>query len=73
MPGSLVLVGGEPGVGKSTLMLQVKAAGTRHGNTVRSAITLLIMVELAALLVGTESRDEYLTFALNSGFCCEGA
>ena len=24
MPGSLVLVGGEPGVGKSTLMLQVR-------------------------------------------------
>ena len=30
--GSLVLVGGEPGIGKSTLLLQICSSLTRHGN-----------------------------------------
>ena len=30
-PGSLVLLGGEPGIGKSTLLLQAAAAFARHG------------------------------------------
>ncbi len=31
VPGSVTLVGGEPGIGKSTLMLQVLSAVARHG------------------------------------------
>ncbi|MEP6639390.1 MAG: DNA repair protein RadA [Chloroflexota bacterium] len=31
VPGSVVLVGGEPGIGKSTLLLQAAAGLTRHG------------------------------------------
>lgn len=34
VPGSLVLVGGEPGIGKSTLMLQLSAKIARKGKTV---------------------------------------
>src|SRR6478735_12523880 len=34
VPGSVTLVGGEPGVGKSTLLLQVLAAPARSGATV---------------------------------------
>jgi DNA repair protein RadA/Sms len=34
VPGSVLLVGGEPGVGKSTLLLQVAAALVRNGTTV---------------------------------------
>jgi DNA repair protein RadA/Sms len=34
VPGSLVLVAGEPGVGKSTLLLQVAASLAAHGETV---------------------------------------
>ena len=33
MPGSLVLVGGDPGIGKSTLMLQTLEALARQGQT----------------------------------------
>jgi len=33
VPGSLILVGGEPGVGKSTLLLQVASAMSAHGET----------------------------------------
>ena len=34
VPGSLVLVGGDPGIGKSTLLLQVSALLARNGKTV---------------------------------------
>jgi len=34
MPGSLVLIGGDPGIGKSTLVLQLAAAIARSGRTV---------------------------------------
>ena len=34
VPGSVTLVGGEPGIGKSTLLLQVAAALARHGHPV---------------------------------------
>ncbi len=34
VPGSLVLVGGEPGIGKSTLLLQVSAMGAKNGGIV---------------------------------------
>ena len=33
VPGSSVLLGGEPGIGKSTLLLQVAAAMAQHGHT----------------------------------------
>ncbi|WP_439425613.1 DNA repair protein RadA [Oenococcus alcoholitolerans] len=34
VPGSLVLIGGDPGIGKSTLMLQVSGQLTEHGGSV---------------------------------------
>lgn len=34
VPGSLVLVGGEPGIGKSTLLLQISAMMAQHNKTV---------------------------------------
>ncbi len=34
VPGALVLIGGDPGIGKSTLMLQVAAGISREGGTV---------------------------------------
>lgn len=34
VPGSLVLVGGDPGIGKSTLLLQVSSEITKHGSRV---------------------------------------
>ena len=37
VPGSVTLVGGEPGVGKSTLLLQVLAAPARSGHSCPSA------------------------------------
>ena len=36
VPGSMVLVGGEPGIGKSTLLLQVAARLARRGARARS-------------------------------------
>ena len=33
VPGSVVLIGGDPGIGKSTLLLQVSALLAEHGNT----------------------------------------
>src|SRR6266498_3251611 len=38
VPGSLVLVGGEPGVGKSTLLLQAAAGLTRAGSGAGSVL-----------------------------------
>jgi len=34
VPGSMVLIGGEPGIGKSTLLLQVAHLLGRHGGAV---------------------------------------
>jgi DNA repair protein RadA/Sms len=34
VPGSLVLIGGDPGIGKSTLLLQISAAAAASGGTV---------------------------------------
>jgi DNA repair protein RadA/Sms len=34
VPGSLVLIGGDPGIGKSTLLLQVSAMAAQQGNKV---------------------------------------
>ena len=34
VPGSLILIGGEPGIGKSTLLLQVSAMAARHNKPV---------------------------------------
>ena len=38
VPGSAILLGGDPGVGKSTLLLQVAANAARHGAALRPAV-----------------------------------
>jgi DNA repair protein RadA/Sms len=56
--GSLVLVGGEPGVGKSTLMLQVAAAAAEHGRVLYvSGEESVGQVGLRAARTGAEHDD----------------
>src|SRR5271156_5228187 len=45
VPGSAILVGGDPGIGKSTLLLQAAAAVAAHGGT-------------AAYITGAEAIDQ---------------
>src|SRR5664280_1007722 len=42
VPGSVTLLGGEPGIGKSTLLLQVLAARAASGHRVRQVATVLV-------------------------------
>ena len=51
VPGSLVLLGGEPGIGKSTLLLQAAASLTRGG-----ARVLLVSGEESAAQIGNRAR-----------------
>jgi DNA repair protein RadA/Sms len=55
VPGSAVLVGGEPGIGKSTLLLQVASSmgipvsgGTKHGQVARATSVLYVTSEESA-------------------------
>jgi DNA repair protein RadA/Sms len=59
VPGSAVLVGGEPGIGKSTLLLQVAAslsqvptAPAKHGRDARATKVLYVTSEESAKQVG---------------------
>ncbi|HET6681143.1 MAG TPA: DNA repair protein RadA [Gemmatimonadaceae bacterium] len=61
VPGSMVLVGGEPGIGKSTLLLQV-AASMPAGNGTRPALYVtgeesLLQVKLRADRLGGATHD----------------
>ncbi len=51
VPGSLVLIGGEPGIGKSTLLLQAAGALTRQGLRV-----LMVSGEESAAQIGSRAR-----------------
>lgn len=51
VPGSLVLLGGEPGIGKSTLLLQAACSLTRQG-----AKVLLVSGEESAAQIGSRAR-----------------
>ncbi|MDD3717317.1 MAG: DNA repair protein RadA [Actinomycetota bacterium] len=59
VPASLVLLGGEPGIGKSTLLLQAAAALTGRG-----ARVMLVSGEESAAQIGTRARR---TGALDPG------
>jgi DNA repair protein RadA/Sms len=75
VPGSLVLVGGDPGIGKSTLVLQAAAKLAAHGNTVayvcgeesprqvRMRASRLGIGEAAVTLIPESSLDSALAAA----------
>jgi DNA repair protein RadA/Sms len=51
VPGSLILLGGEPGIGKSTLLLQAASSLTSRGTRV-----MLVSGEESAAQIGTRAR-----------------
>jgi DNA repair protein RadA/Sms len=63
VPGSAILLGGEPGVGKSTLLIQVAAAIARSGGTVllASAEESLDQIGLRARRLGIDHPGVLLT------------
>jgi DNA repair protein RadA/Sms len=72
VPGSVILLGGEPGIGKSTLLLQVCAAVARKGNgslyasgeeslsQIRSRAQRLDLLDSGIKAVATSSLDDVL-------------
>ena len=66
VPGSMILVGGEPGIGKSTLLLQVAASLTAKGTSV-----LYVSGEESALQI--KLRAERLGEADDVQILCETA
>jgi DNA repair protein RadA/Sms len=62
VPGSLVLVGGDPGIGKSTLLLQASGSLGREGRTVLyvSGEESAKQTKLRAARLGLEGKDVYL-------------
>ncbi|VFQ96820.1 unnamed protein product [Cuscuta campestris] len=55
VPGSLVLVGGDPGVGKSTLLLQVAAILSEGRNTIQSAPVVYVSGEESIEQIGNRA------------------
>jgi DNA repair protein RadA/Sms len=61
VPGSLVLIGGEPGIGKSTLLLQTAAHLAKHKPTLYvSGEESAQQIKLRAERLGVESEQLYL-------------
>ncbi|MFC1873750.1 DNA repair protein RadA [Chloroflexota bacterium] len=62
VPGSLMLIGGEPGIGKSTLLLQVAALATRQRGRVVyvSGEETLPQIKLRAQRLGITGENLYL-------------
>ena len=73
VPGSLVLVGGDPGIGKSTLLLQVCQKLSAHGKNVLyiSGEESLRQIKLRANRMGTFSESLYLLCETNLGMVRE--
>ena len=69
VPGSLVLVGGDPGIGKSTLLLQVcqKLSGQNRKILYISGEESLKQIKLRANRMGTFSESLYLLCETNLG------
>ena len=67
VPGSMVLIGGEPGIGKSTLLLQVAARLQHGGHTAlyASGEESALQVKLRADRIGESSADVELTAETN--------
>ncbi|CAH9076850.1 unnamed protein product [Cuscuta europaea] len=55
VPGSLVLVGGDPGVGKSTLLLQIAAILSEGHNTIESAPVVYVSGEESIEQIGNRA------------------
>jgi DNA repair protein RadA/Sms len=77
VPGSLVLVGGEPGIGKSTLLIQVSAMMTENGKVVAyiSGEESINQVKLRSERLGIEGRGIYFLSESNLAAvleCLEG-
>ncbi|MGC8874801.1 MAG: AAA family ATPase, partial [Chloroflexia bacterium] len=67
VPGSVVLIGGDPGIGKSTLLLQVSALVAQRGETVLyvSAEESAQQVKLRARRLGTMPASLYVLSETN--------
>ncbi|NOZ05091.1 MAG: DNA repair protein RadA [Chloroflexi bacterium] len=67
VPGSLVLVGGDPGIGKSTLLLQVAGLLSQQGNKVLyvSGEESVHQIKMRAKRLGIESDSLYLLSETN--------
>jgi DNA repair protein RadA/Sms len=73
VPGSAVLVGGQPGIGKSTLLLQVADSLSRRGRRILyvSGEESISQTKLRANRLGTASKELYLVNELNSELIIE--
>jgi DNA repair protein RadA/Sms len=62
VPGSLILVGGDPGIGKSTLLLQVAALAAAHGRRVLyvSGEESAQQLQMRACRLGTDGRGIFI-------------
>jgi DNA repair protein RadA/Sms len=62
VPGSLILVGGDPGIGKSTLLLQVAALAAAHGRRVLyvSGEESAQQLQIRARRLGTDGRGIFV-------------
>jgi len=59
--GSVILIGGDPGIGKSTLLLASSARLTRHGKVLYvSGEESLAQIKLRGKRLGIQSEDLYL-------------
>jgi DNA repair protein RadA/Sms len=67
VPGSMILIGGEPGIGKSTLLLQVAARleGAGHATIYASGEESALQVKLRADRLGGSSADVSLLSETN--------
>ncbi len=70
--GSLVLLGGEPGIGKSTLLLQIcEFLGDGHTILYVSGEESIRQIKLRAARLGVESENLYLLAESDAGSICE--